>query len=155
MKNLIFSFVICFVSALNAQQISKSSIDSGGANVSAGGIQMIYTLGEAHVQEISIGNIQVSEGFINPALFNNTLSIAEISDLDSQIVVYPNPTAAKVTVNTSLTITVLLLYDINGKELFRVSNKTQMDLSTLSNGTYLLRIISDKGAVTKKIIVNK
>jgi hypothetical protein len=155
MKKLILSLVICFVSVLHAQQISKSSIDSGGANVSAGGIQMIYTLGEVHVQESSAGNIQVSEGFINPAFFDNALSIAELSDLDSQIVVYPNPTAAKVTVSTHLTITTLTLYDINGKALFSLSNKNQMDLSALSNGAYLLRIISDKGVITKKIIVNK
>lgn len=49
-----------------SQSIEKFSIDSGGASVSAGNIQILYTLGEVNVQERSAGNIQVSEGFINP-----------------------------------------------------------------------------------------
>lgn len=49
-----------------AQSIEKFSIDSGGASTSAGGIQILYTIGEVNVQELSAGSIQVSEGFINP-----------------------------------------------------------------------------------------
>lgn len=49
-----------------SQSIEKFSIDSGGASSSAGNIEIFYTLGEVNVQERSAGNIQVSEGFINP-----------------------------------------------------------------------------------------
>ena len=52
----------------NAQSIEKFSIDSGGASVTAGGIQMLYTIGEVNVQELSAGGISVSEGFINADL---------------------------------------------------------------------------------------
>lgn len=48
------------------QSIEKFSIDSGGASSSAGNIEIFYTIGEVNVQERSVGNIQVSEGFINP-----------------------------------------------------------------------------------------
>jgi len=155
MKNIILSLIILSVSVVKAQQISKSSIDSGGANVTAGGIQMIYTIGEVNIQESGAGNIQVSEGFINPAFFDDALSIVEATNIASQIVVYPNPTAAMVTVRTNLYVTQLILYDLNGKQLFTVENENSIDLSELSNGTYLLRIIIDKGAIAKKIIVNK
>lgn len=49
-----------------SQSIEKFSIDSGGASSSAGNIEIFYTLGEVNVQERSAGNIQISEGFINP-----------------------------------------------------------------------------------------
>lgn len=49
-----------------AQVIEKFSIDSGGASSTAGGIEILYTIGEVNVQEVAIGSIQVSEGFINP-----------------------------------------------------------------------------------------
>jgi len=52
---------------LYSQSISKSSIDSGGAVAQAGDIQIMYTIGEVNVQELSAGNIQVSEGFVNKA----------------------------------------------------------------------------------------
>ena len=48
------------------QSIEKFSIDSGGASATAGNIEIFYTLGEVNVQERAAGNIQVSEGFINP-----------------------------------------------------------------------------------------
>ena len=51
-----------------SQSIEKFSIDSGGASASAGNIDVFYTLGEVNVQELSAGNIQVSEGFINPLI---------------------------------------------------------------------------------------
>lgn len=56
------------------QSIEKFSIDSGGASASAGNIQILYTLGEVNVQEYSAGNIQVSEGFINPMVLTLNVS---------------------------------------------------------------------------------
>ncbi|MCX7550475.1 hemagglutinin protein [Xanthomarina sp. F2636L] len=58
--------LISFIS--HAQTIEKFSIDSGGASAIAGGIEILYTIGEVNVQELSAGNIQVSEGFINGAM---------------------------------------------------------------------------------------
>lgn len=50
-----------------AQSIYKSSIDSGGATASKGDIQILYTIGEANVQESNSGNIILSEGFVSKA----------------------------------------------------------------------------------------
>jgi len=49
----------------SAQSIEKFSIDSGGASATAGGIQIVYTIGEVNVQEHSNATLSVSEGFIN------------------------------------------------------------------------------------------
>lgn len=50
----------------HAQSIDKFSIDSGGAAISAGDLEVLYTIGEINVQESNAGSISVSEGFINP-----------------------------------------------------------------------------------------
>jgi len=63
---LIILIILCFTNFANAQTIEKFSIDSGGAHATAGGIDILYTIGEVNVQELSAGGIQVSEGFINP-----------------------------------------------------------------------------------------
>ena len=67
---IITSFLILFLFWFlgTAQTIEKFSIDSGGASVTSGNLQVLYTLGEVHVQEASAGNIQLSEGFINASL---------------------------------------------------------------------------------------
>ena len=59
----LFALLIAIIS--NAQSIYKSSIDSGGASVTAGGLQVLYTIGEVNVQELSTATISASEGFIN------------------------------------------------------------------------------------------
>lgn len=62
---LIILIILCFTKFSNAQTIEKFSIDSGGDSAIAGGIEVLYTIGEVNVQELSAGTIQVSEGFIN------------------------------------------------------------------------------------------
>ena len=62
---LIILFFWLAHSILNAQSIEKFSIDSGGASASAGGIEILYTIGEVAVAERSASGISVSEGFIN------------------------------------------------------------------------------------------
>jgi len=68
MKTLTSLFAMLIVTLGHAQSIDKFSIDSGGASVNSGGIQILYTIGEVNVQELSAGGISISEGFINPAL---------------------------------------------------------------------------------------
>lgn len=60
---ILFTVLISFIS--KAQSIYKSSTDSGGASVSVGNLQVLYTIGEVNVQELSAADISVSEGFIN------------------------------------------------------------------------------------------
>ena len=65
MKKTLTLFAMALVLFGQAQSIEKFSIDSGGGSVTAGGIQMLYTIGEVNVQEYSNATISVSEGFIN------------------------------------------------------------------------------------------
>ena len=65
MKYILTIFCIAFSIAMQAQSIERFSIDSGGASASAGGIQILYTIGEVNVQEHNTETISVSEGFIN------------------------------------------------------------------------------------------
>jgi hypothetical protein len=49
-----------------AQSIEKFSIDSGGASVSAGNIEVLHTIGEVNIAERTSASVSASEGFINP-----------------------------------------------------------------------------------------
>ncbi|WP_299207875.1 hemagglutinin protein [uncultured Dokdonia sp.] len=60
---LAFFSIFC---ASNAQSIDRFSIDSGGTSTSAGGIQIVYTIGEVHVAERTSATLSLSEGFIVP-----------------------------------------------------------------------------------------
>ncbi|MGK0427242.1 MAG: surface protein [Ulvibacter sp.] len=67
MKTIAPILIILLVPLFGISQIiEKSSIHSGGASALAGDIEVLYTLGEVNLQELAAGDIQVSEGFINP-----------------------------------------------------------------------------------------
>jgi len=74
MKNILLIIVSLLVNISFSQSIEKFSIDSGGASVSAGNIELLYTIGEVNVQELSAGNISISEGFINPIVLKINIS---------------------------------------------------------------------------------
>ena len=69
MKTIITTLIaITLHSVVFTQSIEKYSIDSGGASASAGGIEILYTIGEVVVQEYDTPILLVSEGFITPEL---------------------------------------------------------------------------------------
>jgi hypothetical protein len=64
LKIIVTSFIA--MSFCQAQTLYKTSIDSGGDNVSVGNTKLLYTIGEVYVKELTVGNTYVSEGFISP-----------------------------------------------------------------------------------------
>lgn len=83
-----------------------------------------------------------------------SLSVDEFS-LDA-ISIYPNPTTEKVTIdaNPSIQINNIELYDITGKLVLKKENSSSVSLSELHSGIYMMRIKTDNGLVTRKIVKN-
>jgi len=66
MKVLYILFTLLVIGNLNAQTLERFSIDSGGTSVTAGGINILYTIGEVQIAERTSATLSVSEGFIVP-----------------------------------------------------------------------------------------
>ncbi|QRM90756.1 hemagglutinin protein [Lacinutrix sp. WUR7] len=62
---LILAFLYSYTICSTAQTIDTFSVDSGGASETVGNISILYTIGEVHIQELKVDQVQVSEGFIN------------------------------------------------------------------------------------------
>jgi len=80
------------------------------------------------------------------------------AELLNGITVFPNPTNGLVTISNALeTELEVSVYDINGRLLFKIQDGTEgnkLDLSRFSSGIYLLKIKTDLGEVTKRVIKN-
>ncbi len=87
---------------------------------------------------------------------NQNVGIEDIS-LKNQITVYPNSAGNFVTITTTnnLTIKQIQLLDITGNIIAQFSSQTEIDLSNISNGVYLLNIQTEKGNLVKQVVVNK
>ena len=98
---------------------------------------------------ICLDNLSI-QGFINVGI--NTYNI------NNQITVYPNPTTGELRIeNGELRINNVEIYDVYGRKLnisqFSILNsQLKTDISHLPSGIYFLRIETDKGIVTKKVI---
>jgi hypothetical protein len=80
---------------------------------------------------------------------------------NASLQVYPNPTTGQLTIdNGELTIDNVVISDLMGRKhegakarrRERNSDGVVMNISDLPNGTYILRIITENGVVTKKVI---
>ena len=75
--------------------------------------------------------------------------------LDNTVNVYPNPTNGNVQVQCSDMMESLEIYDTYGKLLntMKVSgNVANLDLTVYAKGTYFVRVTTDKGVVTKRVV---
>ena len=76
------------------------------------------------------------------------------TSLENSIGVYPNPadTMLQITNTENHTIKSVTLFNILGKSVLSTTSKT-IDISTYPTGIYLIKITTEKGAVTKKIVI--
>lgn len=106
------------------------------------------------------GNVLIESDGNYGGGFTKAFSKGALGVNDQQIVevnVYPNPTTGIVNLVSGKNIDNVNVYDVSGRLVKTVnkisSDKSVLDLSNLANGTYILKIQTDKKVVTKKVII--
>ena len=85
---------------------------------------------------------------------NTCLSLSTDNLLNDKIIIYPNPVVDLIHINTSLTILEVEIYDVLGKRLnFIKLNNRKIDMTRANKGIYVLKIKTEIGIITKKIIL--
>ncbi len=84
----------------------------------------------------------------------NPLNIISSSELGLPFTIYPNPTNGKLNVKTELSYhnIKISVFTLLGERVINTTNQTEIDITSLSCGTYLLRIEMDGKIETRKII---
>ena len=82
---------------------------------------------------------------------DSVLNIEDINETD--LTVYPNPATDYININSSIEIDKIELFDLLGKLVLSTNQTSEINVSHLPIGVYLLRIISEKGRIAKKIII--
>lgn len=91
-----------------------------------------------------------------------TVNLLGKSDFEvvSKLSVYPNPTSGLVTISNdnNSTLQSVSISDLNGRTVKSLKlngeSTSQINISDLSAGVYMMNISSDQGSVTKKIVKN-
>lgn len=85
-------------------------------------------------------------------LTGQSLSVNENSLASDNVSVSPNPTKGLVTVNSSAEVKTITVFDSTGKQV-SASQSNTVDLSSQASGVYLLKVQTENGSATKKVVV--
>lgn len=121
----------------NWTKVSKSLADFAG--------QTIYVAFRHHnisdMYWMLLDDISITAG--------NHAGIDEVNDINVSL--YPNPTTGKLNVNAE-DVQEINVLDINGRVVMTANNTNAIDMSELSNGCYFVRVITNEGVSTQKIV---
>lgn len=97
----------------------------------------------------------------NPAIVTNIVSTevieeptAGVIDIATQgVAIYPNPVKNRFTVQTpNETVSLIEVYDVNGRLCLSQANASTVNAESLNNGLYFVKITTENGMTTKKIV---
>lgn len=90
------------------------------------------------------------EDIVDNTITNNSTVIVDIKGITENLIsIYPNPTHDYIYLSNNANIELL---DMTGKIILEKSNVTDLDLSDLNNGIYLIKITTNIETTTHKII---
>ncbi|PWI30768.1 hypothetical protein DI383_04790 [Flavobacteriaceae bacterium LYZ1037] len=156
------------------QHTAGVPIDLVSFEVTNPGAETLFIMPNDHDLNVQAGNI--FESFYNsdidgPGNGNGTLNLytgnipglesfnLETLSVPSQVLeggsisVYPNPTSDYIHIATTYKIQQVEIYDILGKKVKQVADSPKINVNHLQAGIYLVKIFTDNGQITKKIIV--
>jgi Secretion system C-terminal sorting domain len=91
------------------------------------------------------------------AVFTKSTSVEDI--LDAQFNVYPNPTTGifYVKSNNQLEVKEWSVSDVVGRKILRGPSfkENEINLSAFNEGIYFLQVVTDKGDIIKRIVLQK
>ncbi|PZU83374.1 MAG: hypothetical protein DI529_12705 [Chryseobacterium sp.] len=88
-------------------------------------------------------------------VFKYTSENLQTTDIQSKnSLIYPNPTYGELFVKSDKKLQSLELYDIEGRKLL-ISDKDPIDISSLSVGSYILKIKYDDGSINTQKVIRK
>lgn len=119
-----------------------------------GGVDfLLYNIGEgffAHVTAVyNPGSVE--SGFAETIFISGPLLTTK--DFNNQnVIVYPNPSNGIINIDHE-SIDRILIYNISGKMIKEMEYQSQINLSDISKGIYIIKFISGKETLLKKIII--
>ena len=150
MKKFIITFLIAGTSLFlsSAQSLSPDLVTTSGDYYTSATASLSWSLGEIVIETYAASSVILTQGFQQPDY--NTTSIKEVKSFtDFSVSVFPNPVNdfLNIQIGAGADLVTLNLYDLYGKLITtRIVNspdgqQAQFDVSGLSKGYYLLKVI--------------
>lgn len=103
------------------------------------------------IDDVKIYDIAMVQSEIMAAMENPTY--LESNRISNANFVYPNPVINTLYINSEESFHSVEIYDMQGKQVLRTSRETQIDVSGLSKGIYMIKLINNDESLIQKIVV--
>nr|WP_315149086.1 T9SS type A sorting domain-containing protein [uncultured Flavobacterium sp.] len=108
----------------------------------------------------TVGDLLDITGFIyvDSIVFDNVapaLATADFGYANYTISLYPNPAKDVLNVSSSNTITTIEVYDMLGKKVASNNNASDVNVSALGKGAYIVRVVQENGSVIAKQFIKE
>lgn len=151
MKNAFTIFCIMCIGSINAQVLKNYAITPAATSYSVDGLSGYWSLGEVENGNRKVGDVLVVQGFSKSNIQAEITSLPD--NFTSKITLYPNPVADLLQIDwnnrSSDNALSYSLYNNQGillkeNRLSVVNERSEIDLTGLDSGAYVLRIFSSK-----------
>lgn len=104
--------------------------------------------------EFGVYTVSVSNGFCSRLSY--PFVILTVDEVESQLVISPNPVEDKLSfklpIDLQKSIDKIQLHDLSGRLIKEETFSEEIDLSDIKGGLYMIRLSTEDGMVTRKII---
>ena len=103
------------------------------------------------------GDMDIANCYFNRIAWLENLTILSTneSSIEEDIIIYPNPTAGLVKINSQNEIRKIEIYNNIGQLLVSNFGQKEIDISTLNRGIYFVKILSENGQTEIKKVIKK
>ncbi len=103
--------------------------------------------------DVSLTVTNTSTGCSHTA-YATVMANEAIGDVDNaELTVYPNPTTAVVNIDATVGVKNVTVFNLMGQQVMNEKAATSIDMRGLDNGSYILRVELENGAVTTRTVV--
>ena len=138
----------------------QEAIPATGSEATGSGGTVSYTVGQVVYTTNTGTNASVAQGVQQPYEISTSVGI-EVTEINLELITYPNPTNNALTLNIgnyNNEVLTYQLYDMQGKLLDSkqvVNNNTTIGMQNLPTSTYLLNVLGNNALIkTFRIIKN-
>lgn len=75
-----------------------------------------------------------------------------INELTSSFNIYPNPAKDNLFIETEMNVEEVIVFDVNGRQQSTVNGQQSVDVKSLSNGVYFVKVKTENGEVVKRFV---
>lgn len=107
-----------------------------------------------------ITNLMKSQNTVPSSCYTNKVLGLEDFEIKNEVIVYPNPSSEIINVHSQNNIKSVTIYAMDGRSVITYinplpTNESKLNVSNLSVGIYNLKINTEKGVFSKKIIIRR